>query len=655
MANALQVFRLPKLSRLRNDLALFIGSFELNLVESSLRHGVLRSVCGSLLPRRVRVSRGRAFVAIALGLGGLFTAAQVTAQTAVLTRSHDNARTGANMSETVLTPAAVAAKGLSRVRGFVVDDDPRIEAQPLYLPHLTMPDGKAHDVLFVASMGNHIWAFDVDGNGTWKTPQLGAPFVPPEVPNQGHRSTTIDSWGINIAWGILSTPVIDLDANRIYCVNWMLQNGTPALFAHRIDIATMTEIGTPKPIEASLGADVDARGKPVKLQPDQKQRAALLLVPLRGEHKTLFVATTGGEDPGSPRGWMVAFDVDTFKQTAAWVSTPSSFGGGMWQGSQGPAADESGHVYAITGNGGYIRQHPNGVHDFNGTTDFAEAVVRLKYEKAVNSAALTLDDWFIPFRDSDRSTMPNYDYRDQDFGSAGPVLPPGSNLLLASGKDGILYVLNRDNLGKKVGDMSVLKSPPIYVTYNGVGLPVTSDIDFPLGDPTRNPSKTHHLHGSPVFWNGSRGPMIFTWGENESLRAWTLNLQTGAVSFVGKGMEVASAALALSPTGLGGMPGGMLAVSSNGQASDSGIVWALAPVDGDANHGVVEGIARAYDAATLDPTPIDPQTPRLKLLWDSRRSGMIFNHAKFVPPVVADGRLFVPTYDGRVDMYMLNP
>jgi hypothetical protein len=106
---------------------------------------------------------------------------------------------------------------------------------------------------------------------------------------------------------------------------------------------------------------------------------------------------------------------------------------------------------------------------------------------------------------------------------------------------------------------------------------------------------------------------------------------------------------------LGGMPGGMLAVSSNGQASDSGIVWALAPVDGDANHGVVEGIARAYDAATLDPTPIDPQTPRLKLLWDSRRSGMIFNHAKFVPPVVADGRLFVPTYDGRVDMYMLNP
>jgi outer membrane protein assembly factor BamB len=605
---------------------------------------------------RVIASRARLLaLAILLSPGSLFTGTPAVAETAVPTRSYDNARTGANMTETVLTSAAVAAKGLRRVRSFAIDDDPRIEAQPLYVPHLTMPDDKPHDVLFVASMGNHVWAFDVDGNGVWKTPQLGAPFVPPEVPGQGHRSTTIDSWGINIAWGILSTPVIDLDANRMYCVNWMLQNGKPALFAHRIDLSTMTEIGGPEPVVASLGGQIDAHGKPVTLHPDQKQRAALLLVPLRGQHKTLFFGTTGGENPDSPHGWMVAFDVDSFKQTAAWVSTPSSFGGGLWQGSQGPAADENGHVYAITSNGGYVRLHPTGIHDFNGTTDFAEAVVRLKYEKAANGAALTLDDWFIPFRDSERSTMTNYDYRDQDFGSAGPVLPPGSELLLASGKDGILYVLDRRNLGKKIGDMSVLKSPPIYVTYNGIGLPVTGNLDFPLGSPTRNPSKTHHLHGSPVFWNGSKGPMIFTWGENESLRAWTLDLQTGAVGFVGKGAEVASAALAFSPTGLGGMPGGMLAVSSNGQTPGTGIVWALAPIDRDANHDVVEGIARAYDAATLDSTPIDPQTPRLKLLWDSRRAGVTFNHAKFVTPVVADGRLFVPTYDGRVDMYMLNP
>ena len=83
-------------------------------------------------------------------------------------------------------------------------------------------------------------------------------------------------------------------------------------------------------------------------------------------------------------------------------------------------------------------------------------------------------------------------------------------------------------------------------------------------------------------------------------------------------------------------------------------MWALAPIDRGANNDVVEGIARAYDATDLDPTPIDPQTPRLKLLWDSTRSGVRFNYAKFNLPVVADGRLFVPTYDGRVDVYMLN-
>ena len=145
--------------------------------------------------------------------------------------------------------AKLPAKGLKRVRSFTIDDDPRIEAQPLYVPGLTMPDGKTHDVLFVASMGNHIWAFDVDGNGEWKTPTLGDPFVPAHDPH-GPRptSTVIDTWGINIKWGILSTPVIDLDANRMYFVNWRAQpGGTQALFAHQIDIGTMKPIGQPLP------------------------------------------------------------------------------------------------------------------------------------------------------------------------------------------------------------------------------------------------------------------------------------------------------------------------------------------------------------------------------------------------------------------------
>lgn len=601
----------------------------------------------------------------------LICAATSETQTAVLTRSYDNGRTGANPSETVFTPQLLAASGLKHFKRLIIDDDPRIEAQPLYVPQLLTGDGKKHNVVFVATMGNHVCAFDADApegkDLLWKT-SLGTPFDPPETQKPGaHRSTTIDLYGINILWGILSTPVIDIDANRMYIVNWVAgEGGKRALFLHEIALTDGKEIRSGVPIEANPVDEhgkplLDARGKPVALQPDQHQRAALLLVPLRGQHKTLFVATTGGESPGDPHGWVVSFDVDSFTETAAWVSTPKTFGGGIWQGSQGPAADEEGNVYAMTGNGGYILDSAGRPVNFAGDTDFPEAFVRLKYtQSSPGKGMIELADWFIPFLDAERQNFGNYSYQDQDLGSAGPVLPPNSSLIFGAGKDGLLYVLDRQSLGKKVGDLSVLKSfPPTYVTYNGSGLPSSvgangKQMDFPLGDPSRYPSKTHHLHGSPVYWLGSSGPMLFTWGENESLRAWKIDLNKGKVSFAGRGAEVASADLAASPTGTGGMTGGIITVSSSGAQPGTGIVWATAPLIGDANHDVVPGIVRAYDATELDATPIDPFTPRLKLLWDSTRSNVTFHFSKFCPPVVADGRLLVPTYDGRIDVYIPN-
>jgi hypothetical protein len=180
-------------------------------------------------------------------------------------------------------------------------------------------------------------------------------------------------------------------------------------------------------------------------------------------------------DGGHRRGYV--------KITASWVSTPSSFGGGICQGSGGPPADEHGFVYALTGNDGYINLHHGQVKDFTDETDFAETVVKLNYQKdAHGQASSNLEDWFMPFRDADRKNEKNYNYRDQDLGSAGPVLPRDTSLVLAVGKDGILYVLDRSHFGKVVGDLTVLKSPPIYVTYNGVGLPVPGNIDFSLGD-----------------------------------------------------------------------------------------------------------------------------------------------------------------------------
>src|SRR5882757_3046902 len=113
----------------------------------------------------------------------------------------------------------------------------------------------------------------------------------------------------------------------------------------------------------------------------------------------------------------------------------------------------------MTGNGGFTVDHDGKITDFVGSTDFAEAFVKLTYSaSASGNGTLTLADWFIPFKDSHRAA----DYRDQDLGSGAPVVPPATDLLLGAGKDGVLYVMNRNNLGKVVADFSKLKSPPIF-------------------------------------------------------------------------------------------------------------------------------------------------------------------------------------------------
>jgi outer membrane protein assembly factor BamB len=570
-------------------------------------------------------------------------------------------------------------------------DDPRVEAQPLYVSGLVVKkDNKPHNVVFVASMGNHVYAFDADApegqDLLWTSTLLAKPFTPkvtnpgPPPPPPGqcldlahHRETNVDIWGINVLWGILSTPVIDIDANQMYIVNWTASaNGnSQVLLLHRIRLDDGTEIGKAQKLKGSLkdangNLVKDARGRTVQLNPDQKQRAALLLSPLRGPHKTLFIGITGGEAPGDPHGWMVAVDVDTFKPTAAIPTTQQGFGGGIWQGAQGPSSDDMGNVYVMTGNGGFNAKknaqdtNPGKIGDFNGGPDFGEAFVKFKYQRAgAGKGTLTVDDWFIPYQDSKRTPPPfgNTDYQDQDLGSGAPILPPGTNLLLGAGKDGILYVLDRQHLGKKIGDLSVLKQPPIFFTFNGLGLNASPpNIDFPLGggpDPGQGPpKKTHHLHATPAYWTGPTGPLLFDWGENESLRSWSVDPASGAVTFLGKGAEISSRILALDQS-VGGMTGGMIAVSSSG--TNNGIVWTLAPIDCDANKAVVAGIARAYDATTFDPVKNTDGTAKLKLLWDSTKSGVGFNFSKFCPPMVADGKLYVATYDGSVDVYALNP
>jgi outer membrane protein assembly factor BamB len=635
-------------------------------------HGTLpvaSRVCWNKKDKDLLGVMGRLVIAVAVCTA---LASIARSQKPVLTRSYDNARTGANLSETTFTPRQVLAQGLTkRFSLYLKNDDPRIEAQPLYVPGITMNDGKKHDVVYVFSMSNNVWAFDANtGAQIWRHPvSLGSPFLP--GPND-----LVDPTKTNKSFGILSTPVIDQDAGIVYVVNWCTNDPNQQSRSLHVNALRLADGQRPpgkrEPIliQASM---TNTAGQVISLSQAQRQRAALLLVPLLGKpkrpiHKMLYVAFTGGEHPpddGNPahalHGWVVAFDVDSWKQSGAWVSTPSSFGGGIWQASQGPAADDHGFVYAMTANGGYVVNGGQNKDVNIGTTDFPESFVKLQHTVSPQASSLKLFDWFTPYRDSARKDWTEdevrpfpfgYPYDDQDLGSAGPILPPETDLVVGAGKDGVLYVLDRNNLGKAVGDFNKLKVAPSFFTYDpdrNVAAYSRASADGNLDFKPMLGVKTHRLFGSPSYWRSSKhGPMLFAWGENGTLRAFSLS-PSGQTRLLAHGAELASADLA-DPTNqsLGGMPGGMLTVSSNGQRA--GIVWATTPTEGDASGHAVPGVVRAYDASEFAADRNPDSVPRLRKLWQS--SG--FTYSKFCPPVVADGKLFVPTYDGRIDVYALN-
>ena len=226
----------------------------------------------------------------------------------VLTRSYTRSRTGANTSETALTPARVASNVL--VKSHSLDfmhaavqldknnpDDPRLEAQPLYVAQLVMKhDNKAHDVVFVCTMANNVWAFDVkDGSFLWKT-NLGTPITPAPKPHLGFpKASEIDLWGVNIRWGILSTPVIDLDHKKLYAVAWTSADGSVAKSQYELHELDITDGGKLRnlQIQASAPGQALPGETPATFMPSkQKQRASLLLTKpsFNGQVKnTLFI------------------------------------------------------------------------------------------------------------------------------------------------------------------------------------------------------------------------------------------------------------------------------------------------------------------------------------------------------------------------------
>ena len=594
-------------------------------------------------------------------------------KTDIITRSIDTARTGANTAETILTPTAVKTRGVKTLLTLRTDD-PRIEAQPLYVSELTI-GATTHNVIYQASMSNTLYAWDADtGELIWEK-NLGEPI---------NGTQAIDFHNINKKWGILSTPVIDRTKGVLYACAWISTDNSGNWnsgqhFLAALDFKTGELVRPLLNLEGATYNPSPGHAVQTFKSAERKQRAGLAML---GNVVVVSFGTTQ-ETSRTARGWIIAVDTVTWSITATWCSTVVGSGGGIWMSGSAPAIQSDGSIWVVTGNG-----------DFDGALDFGESVVRLRYTAPVppKSGSLVVIGSWTPWTDKERTrtavpqatamamkmagvddkpkasnfrlmhylakkgidvmAMHAGNWGDQDLGASGIVLIESKGIALVSGKDGILYTIDLANPGNtKPSDLTPqnaaanyakLASPPIlYTFYDPTINPATTD---PTTLNVFAANVSHHLHGTPVVWlSAVHDQMHFCGGENGNLRAWNVATNRSS-SYLACSSAYASPDSQASPTGpKGGMPGWSIALSANGQ--QDGVIWAMIPY-GDANMTLTNGRLLAYDATQF--AHFEDGSGEIVSLWDSQDWGWNFLHPKFNRPVAVDGKVLVPTYDGRL-------
>jgi hypothetical protein len=562
----------------------------------------------------------------------------------------DNTRQGWNRFETVLTVANVPK--LRKLREFTVDD--KIDVTPLVVG----------DKLYVFTMTNTAFVFDVNTGAQVVQPrQLAPPFDP--LNDDGE----MDRHDLYRNWGITATPVIDVATGTLYVTTFGRPNaGSPNTERNNmlwiLDADTLADKQPP----VLIAGDADNGGGGISngfSRPYQKMRAGLgLLTDLSGNKAVVICFSINGENPRGPgHGFVAAYDVRGLNREAGftpapavWNVTPGGGAGGVWMSGSGPAIDGN-DIYFTTGNGMDPGTMPG---------NFAESFVKLRYTAGaagVNGGKPALDvaDFWGAFSDfvrQEQFPQDTEDAGDADLGSAGIILVPERGNLIGGGKDGILYNLNKDDLGKHKWDPHF--NLPFVATYlpngpNGpAGLPTTTPANpnWPIVQLNRNlhaqtpNGKTYHIHGTPAYLEQAKSAILYVWGENERLKAYNMDFATRRITgFRAEGFEFASGQNEAAP---GGMPGGRLVVSSNGTTPGTAVVWGVYPVNGNANTRVVHGALVAYDATTA-------ANGKLKrLFWsDTIPANNMGNFAKYSTPVVANGKVYVGTFSNKVVQYGL--
>jgi hypothetical protein len=363
-------------------------------------------------------------------------------QVSVLTYHNDLARTGQNPNETQLTPATVNSPQFGPLFSYPVDG--QVYAQPLYLPGVVVPGKGIHNIVFVATEHDSMYAFDADNN-------LGAPLWHVNFLNaaQGVTTAAATDLGCNSIApevGITATPVIDPSTGTLYVVA-MTEDGSNENYVHRLHALDVTT-GAERPASpVEIAAAVPGAGNGNNVVPFEpwlyKERAGLLLL-----NGTLYTAWSSQCDSGNYHGWMIGYDAATLRQTSVFASTPNWDAGAFWQAGSAPAADSSGNVYVVSANGTF---------DANtGGPDLGESILKIS-----TGSGFAIADYFTPYNADALSDQ------DLDLGSSGAVLLPdvaGSvahpHLLAIGSKSGTVYLVDRDNMGHfhAGGDTQIVQS-----------------------------------------------------------------------------------------------------------------------------------------------------------------------------------------------------
>jgi IPT/TIG domain/Chitobiase/beta-hexosaminidase C-terminal domain/Fibronectin type III domain len=512
-------------------------------------------------------------------------------QVAVLTQGYDSARDGLNANESTLTLSNVSVGNFGKLFNLPVDG--WVYAQPLYVPNVLVPGQGTHNVVYIATAHDSIYAYDADGLNTqalWHTSFINpASGITTEPITDNPNNSDIDS-----EIGIMGTPVIDSGTNTLYVIaktnEISGQQTTHCFRLHALDITSGAERnGSPTScIQASVpgtGSPNDGSGNVTFDALYQIQRAGLVVV-----GNSVYGSFASWSDTLPYHGWIMGFDKGSLQQTVVFNATPNGTEGegGVWMGGRGLAADSNNYIYFSTGNG-----------NFDGASNFADSYLKL-------NSALGVVDYFTPYNQQILDTG------DLDIAAGGVVILPDSagtaqhpHIMIGCGKNGAIYVLDRDNLGQfnSSGDTQIIQ-----------------ELLNVIGGTHVNPNSSQYVancHTSPSYWQAN----VYFGGVKDAIKRFTFTngqLSTSAVS---------------QSTNVYQFPGANPAISANG--SSNAILWSIE------NAGPFVGIRtattailHAYDATNL-----------ANELYNSSQlpSDAAGAPVKFSMPTVANGRVYVGT------------